>query len=181
MAETTNTEVGVPAKIEDEGGFPPFNPVTFGSQLLWLAITFGVFYIIIGRVAAPRIAGILEGRKIAIAADLAEAARLKAETDAAIAGYEKSLAEARRNAATLAAETRARLTAEADVKRQAAESGLQQKLQKAEADIAGIKARALAEVDGIARETAASVIAALSPAPVSADEIASAVGAAAAH
>ena len=42
------------------GGFPPFDPSTFASQLLWLAITFGVLYLIISRAAVPRIGSILE-------------------------------------------------------------------------------------------------------------------------
>jgi F-type H+-transporting ATPase subunit b len=181
MAETINTEVGARPVIEDEHGFPPFNPANFASQLVWLAITFGIFYLIISRVAAPRIAGILEDRKAKIAVDLGEAARLKSETDASIAGYEKSLAEARRNAASIAAETRAKLTAEIDAKRHVAEAGLAEKLARAEADIAAIKAKAMGEVDAIARETASSVVAALSSAQVSADEIEAAVSAASAR
>jgi F-type H+-transporting ATPase subunit b len=140
-----------------------------------LAITFGVFYLVIGRVALPRITAILDVRKDRIAKDLAEAARAKAETDAAIAGYEKSLADARRNAAAIAAETRVALNAEVDAKRHEAEAALSDKLAKAEAEIAEIKARALGEVGTIARETAQVVVAALSTATVSADDIAHAV------
>jgi F-type H+-transporting ATPase subunit b len=181
MAETTNTEVGARPKIEDEAGFPPFNPVNFSSQLVWLAITFGIFYLVISRVAAPRIAGILEDRKAKVAADLAEAARLKAETDAAIAAHERALADARRHAAGIAAETRAKLTAEIDAKRHVAEAELAAKLSKAETEIADIKAKAMSEVNAIARDTTASVLAALSSAHVSPDEIDHAVAAAASH
>jgi len=177
MAEThqVNTEVAHDTHVEDGAGFPPFNPNTFASQLVWLAICFGVFYLLMGRLAIPRIASILGTRKDKIASDVADAARLKGETDAAIAAYEKALAAARQNAAAIAAETRATLTADVDAKRHAAEADLADKLAKAEADIAEIKARALAEVGGIARETAQSVVAALSSATVSAEEIAAAV------
>ena len=158
-----------------EIAFPPFNSTTFASQLVWLAICFGLFYLLMGRIAIPRISAILETRKDKIARDLAEAGHLKGETDAAIAAYEKALAAARQNAATIAAETRATLTADVDAKRNAAEVALHDKLAKAEAEIADIKAKALAEVSGIARETAQSVVAALSTATVSADEISQAV------
>lgn len=179
MAETAqvNTSVGQPDVIEDESGFPPFNPATFASQLLWLAICFGIFYILMGRLVIPRIGAIIETRKNRIAADLADASRLKGETDAAIAAYEKALAEARRKAAAIAAETRATLTADIDAKRHAADAALHEKLSKAEAEIADIKAKALAEVSGIARETTQSVVAALSTATVTSDEIAAAVAA----
>jgi F-type H+-transporting ATPase subunit b len=180
MAETpeVHTEVGQVDRIEDSSGFPPFNPANFASQLLWLAICFGLFYLFIGRVAIPRIASILDMRKDRIAADLAEAARLKSETDAAIAAYEKALAIARQNAQAIAAETRATLTADVDAKRHAAETALHAKLASAEAEIEAVKLKALAEVSGIARETAEAVVAALTTATVSSQEIAAAVDAA---
>ncbi|WP_209000638.1 hypothetical protein [Labrenzia sp. DG1229] len=97
--ETQSTTEGIEVPPAEHGvGFPPFDATTFASQLLWLAITFGVFYWIMKNVAMPRIAGILEDRKDRIAGDLSEANRLKDETDAAIAAYEQALAEARNKA-----------------------------------------------------------------------------------
>ena len=97
--EQTNTEVG------HEGGhasgvFPPFDPSTFGSQLLWLAIIFGALYVLMSRIGLPRVEGILAARKAAHDSDLAEAARLRAETEDAIAAFEKALAEAHAHAET---------------------------------------------------------------------------------
>ncbi len=88
----------------EHGGFPPFDPATWGSQVFWLAITFGALLLLMRRVALPRIGGILEDRANRIAGDLAEAGRLKEETDAAIAAYEQALAEARQNGHAIAAE-----------------------------------------------------------------------------
>ncbi|WP_235935648.1 ATP synthase subunit B family protein [Devosia aurantiaca] len=42
---------------ESHGVFPPFDPATFPSQLLWLAITFGALYVVMSRVALPRLGG----------------------------------------------------------------------------------------------------------------------------
>jgi len=61
------------------GAFPPFDPATFASQILWLVITFGVFYMIMSRVIIPRLAGILEVRHDRISRDLDETERLKNE------------------------------------------------------------------------------------------------------
>ena len=58
------------------------------------------------RVALPRIGSILEERDNRIAGDLAEAGRLKEESDAAIAAYEQALAEARQNAHAIAQKAR---------------------------------------------------------------------------
>jgi hypothetical protein len=63
--------------------FPPFETSTFPSQLLWLAITFGLFYLFLQKVVLPRIGGILEVRRDRIAQDLDQAARMREESDAA--------------------------------------------------------------------------------------------------
>lgn len=160
-AETTaHTEV------PGDGGhaqtaFPPFNGETFPSQLLWLAITFGLFYYMMSKMVLPRIGGILEDRRDRIANDLAEAGRLKQETDAAIASYEQALAEARQKAHGIAQATREKLNAETEAKRAAVEKDLNAKLEEAEKRIAGIKDAALADVGEIASETTNALVEAL--------------------
>ncbi|MGV3633651.1 MAG: F0F1 ATP synthase subunit B', partial [Pseudorhodoplanes sp.] len=78
--------------------FPPFNPETFASQILWFAITFVLLYLLMSRVALPRVGAILSERSGRISGDLADAQKAKDDTDAAIAGYESKLADARANA-----------------------------------------------------------------------------------
>ena len=92
--------------------FPPFDATTFGSQLLWLAITFAALYLLMSRVALPRIGEILEVRRDRIEGDLAEADRLRQKTDQAIAAYEAALAEARQKAHGIAEDTRSELKRE---------------------------------------------------------------------
>ena len=90
------------AEHATENSFPPFDSSTFSSQILWLAITFGLFYLFMSRVVLPRIGSILETRRDRIAQDLNEANRLKLESDQAFAAYEQELAEARSNAHEIA-------------------------------------------------------------------------------
>ncbi|GAB4577097.1 MAG: F0F1 ATP synthase subunit B [Roseibium sp.] len=161
MAGETTTEghaVIAEAAAEHGAGFPPFDATTFASQLLWLAITFAVFYWIMKNVAMPRLAGILEDRKDRIAGDLSEANRLKEETDAAIAAYEQALAEARNKAHGIAHDTRAKLKAEQEARREKAETELGEKLKAAEAHIAGIKTEALSQIEDIAGETTSALV-----------------------
>jgi F-type H+-transporting ATPase subunit b len=141
-----------------EGGFPPFDPAHFPSQILWLAIIFGLFYLFLKRVALPRVGNILEVRRERIAHDLDQAAKMKGEADAAVAAYEQELAEARGKANAIGQKARDDAKAEADAKRKAVESGLEKKLHEAEAQIARIKASALAEVSTIATDTASEII-----------------------
>ena len=180
MADNTHTTAEVQHEGAHGGAFPPFDSATFPSQILWLAITFGLFYVLMSKVVLPRIGGILEARHDKIARDLEEANRLKAESEAAGAAYEKSLAEARGKAQAIASQTRSELTAAIDAKRHEAEAGLSAKITAAEAQIAGIKATALAEVDGIATETAEALVVTLTGESVAPADVAAAIAAASA-
>ena len=143
------------------GAFPPFESDTFASQLLWLAITFGALYFLMSRIALPRVASILEVRSDRIATDLAEAERLKQETEAAIAAYEGSLSTARTNAQKIAGETRDKVHKEADAQRKALEDQLAGRLAKAEEQIAATKTKALENVRAIAVDAASDIVAQL--------------------
>lgn len=158
MATQTNTETGVAKDHGASGVFPPFDSSTFASQLLWLAITFGLFYYLMSRVALPRISSILEERSDRIAEDLAEAGRLKEESDAALAAYEQELAEAKSSAHAIAQDARDKAKAEMDAERVKVEASLASKIADAEARIAGIKSDALKEVDTIAADTTETLV-----------------------
>src|SRR5258708_26291306 len=97
--------------------FPRFYSHNFASQILWLALTFIALYVVMSRVALPRIGSILEYRRRHIDNDLQEAQRLKGDSDAAIAAHERALSEARARAQTLASETRTKASAAAEAKR----------------------------------------------------------------
>ena len=139
--------------------FPPFDGTTFGGQLLWLAITFAALYLLMSRVALPRIGSIIETRRTRIEGDLAEAERLRKETEKAAAAYEAALAEARKNAQAIAEETRTSIRADIDNRRADVEAGLNQRITEAETRIAATKAAALANVDDIAADTAQALVA----------------------
>lgn len=160
---------------EHDGAFPPFDPATWGSQIFWLAITFGLLFILMKRVALPRIANILETRSNRIAGDLAAAGKLKVETDAAIAAYEQALAEARQRGHAIAQEARDKTKAEIDADRARTEDGLREKLEAAEARIAEVKTQALTEVDTIAKDAAEAMVQTLIGGEVGQSEVAKAV------
>ncbi|MGU3496587.1 F0F1 ATP synthase subunit B [Xanthobacteraceae bacterium A53D] len=144
-----------------EGGFPPFNPANFGSQLVWLVITFGALYFLMSRMTLPRIGRILEERHERIAKDLEEARLRKAESEEAQVAYEKALTEARGKANAIAGEARNRLNAETEANRKALETSLNAKLADAEKSIAATKATALSHVRGIAVDTTGAIVNAL--------------------
>ena len=156
MATKTATHTEAPGGHKP--GFPPFQPDTFASQIVWLVVTFVALYLIISRIAVPRIGGIVEERSKRIEGDLAAAQGLKAESEAALAAYEKALADARNRAQTIAGETRDKLNAAADERRKALEAELNVKLAAAETQIAKTKSDAMANVRGIAVDAASAIV-----------------------
>jgi len=156
MAESHNAHTEAPDG--HKAPFPPFQRDTFASQLIWLALIFITLYVVMSRLALPRIGGILEARRSRIADDLAVAQRSKDESDAAIAAYEKKLADARANAQSIAGKTRDELMAKAEERRKVTEEKLNAKLAEAEKTIAATKNTAMANVRSIATDAAAAIV-----------------------
>jgi F-type H+-transporting ATPase subunit b len=157
-APATGTEgTTVPGEPE-HGKFPPFDSSTYPSQILWLVICFGLFFLFLRRVVIPRIGNILNVRSTRIAQDLGEAAKLKGEADAAAAAFEQELAEARLRSNAIGQQARDAAKAEAAAKRKELEGALDKKLADAEARIAGVKSAALQEVGTIAESTAGAIV-----------------------
>lgn len=172
----THTETGT-----HEGAghvFPPFDQTTYASSLLWLMVTFGLFYVLMQKVLAPRIADILGTRHARLAQDIDEAARLKAEADAAVETYEGELAAARAKANAIGATARDAAKTKAEADRRAIEASLAATLKSAEARIADVKTKAFADVGAIAEETALAVVEQLIGGTVAKADITSAVASA---
>jgi len=142
----------------EHGGFPPFQAQNFASQLVWLAIAFVLLYVLMAKLALPRVGAAIETRQKRIDDDIAEAGRLKQDSDAAIAAYEKALADARAGAQTIAGEMRERQAAEAETTRKRLEDQLNAKLADAEKSIAATKEAAMRNVRGIAEDAARAIV-----------------------
>jgi F-type H+-transporting ATPase subunit b len=153
MATTAHTEVP-----HEKGTFPPFNATTFASQLVWLVIAFVCLYVLMSRVALPRITRAIDNRDKAIKGDLADAERLKAQSDEAVAAYEKALADARARAQAIAGEMRERQQAAADQERKALEERLNARLAESDKSIAATKQAAMSNVRGIAGDAAKAIV-----------------------
>ena len=161
MAESHGGPKGTTAHTEADGGhkeFPPFEKNTFASQLVSLAIAFVALYLIVSKFALPRVGGVIDARQNAIDGDLAEAQKLKEQSDGAIKAYESELAAARSRAQAIGAETREKLNAQSEAERKTLEERLSQKLADAEKTIASTRQAAMSNVRGIATETAAAIV-----------------------
>ena len=143
---------------EMKGGLPQLHVPDFAPQLIWLALTFCLLYILMSRVSLPRIGEVIEARRDRIQGDLDEAARLKGETEKALADYEQARADARAKAGAIARDTQARITADSDKERARVDTQVNAKLAEAEARISTLKTRALAGINDIATDTAGAIV-----------------------
>lgn len=170
MNETVTTGTEVPHDTQAKV-FPPLDPTTFGPQLFWLAVTFVALYLLLSRIALPRVGEVIEERADRIKRDLDAAERLKGETENARLAYETALADARANAGKIAKDTRDRLNADVEKERAKVEAQVSAKITEAEARIASSKTKALQSVNDIAADTAGQLVKHLIDKDASPDEI----------
>jgi len=154
---------------------PQLDPTSFLSQIFWLAISFVILYLVMSRVALPRVADVLEARQSRIALDLDEAARLKTEAEVALATYEATMAEARSTAQALLAKAAEERAEQAAARNAELDARLGKRLAEAEARIVAAKEAALDEVDRVAADIARSATERLIGAAPDADKARAAV------
>jgi F-type H+-transporting ATPase subunit b len=171
MATKVTTGTAIPEGVGPGKVFPPLDTATFVPQLVWLALTFGLLYLILKRVVLPRVGAAIDERRQHIERDLETAEKINAQTQLALSRYELVLTEARAKASAIAKDLRDKTAAEAEVERAKRDGLISQKLAEAEQRIAQSKARAVASVHEIAADTAGAIVARLIGTEVSKDEL----------
>jgi len=131
------------------------------TQIFWLAVTLVVIYLILSRVALPRIASVLAERKGTITNDLAAAEDLKQKAVEAEEAYNQALAEARSEAQGIVAEARAAIQKDLDKATAKADAEIAARAAESEKKIAEIRAGALESVTEVARDVARDIVAKL--------------------
>jgi F-type H+-transporting ATPase subunit b len=134
-----------------------------------------LLYVLMSKLALPRVRSIIDTRQKRMDDDLAEAGRLKSESETAMAAYEKALADARANAQAIANQTREKQAAEAEARRKMLEDDLNRKLAAAEKSIAATKHAAMSNVRGIAEDATRVIVERLIGAAPSEQAVAQAV------
>jgi F-type H+-transporting ATPase subunit b len=133
---------------------PQLDLSTFPSQIFWLAVIFVLLYLLMARLALPRVAAMIDARKTRIDGDLERAAQMKAEAEAVIAAYERSLADARAQAQATLKDAMDRFVAEAAERQRKAAEALAVETTAAEKRIAEAKAQALSGLRAVAIDVA---------------------------
>jgi F-type H+-transporting ATPase subunit b len=154
---------------------PQLNIGDFAPQLVWLAISFVLLYFLMSRLALPEIGKVLDDRKGRIATDLAEAAKLRDATEAALASYEQALAAARGRAQGIARAAREEMNGEIEKQRAQIDAQINSRMGDAEQRITTLKEAAVGHISEIATETAEALVARFTGKPASRAELMSTV------
>lgn len=169
MANETDTptghgladELGVEAASDSATGMPQLDFSTFPNQIFWLVIALIAIYLILSRVALPRIGGILADRQGTITNDIAAAEDLKVKAVEAEEKYNKALADARTEAQQIVAAAKAEMQVTLNDAIAKADAEIAAKSAESEKAIADIRAGALEAVQTVATDTAAEIVSAL--------------------
>ena len=172
-----NTSAHTEADGGHGGAFPPFESSTFASQLVSLVIAFVALYLIVSRIALPRVGAVIDARQNKIEGDLSAAQKLKDESEAALKAYESELASARSKAQAISSANREKLNAASEAERKTLEDKLAVKLADAEKTIAATRTSAMSNVRGIAADAAGAIVQRLTGAVADSNAVASAVDA----
>ena len=143
---------------EDSGGMPQLDPSTFDNQIFWLLVSLVAIFLILTRVALPRISATLAMRQGTISSDLAAAENVRAQAKEAQATYDRALAEARAEANRIGAETRAQIQAELDEELARADARIEAKSAESMQALRQIEAEAGQSVGAVARDAARVIL-----------------------
>jgi F-type H+-transporting ATPase subunit b len=136
------------------------------SQWFWLLIVLAVIYFFVGRGIVPKVGATVDQRDAQIAADLAEAERLRAEADATEEAWRAKINQAHAEAQARAHEAKDRALRDTEKRLKAADSKLAEKADTAAQALDEARRSALAEIEALAAEAAREIVAKLTGAKV---------------
>jgi F-type H+-transporting ATPase subunit b len=143
------------------GGMPQLDPSSFPSQIFWLIVTFAVLFLLMWKVALPRVGEVIDQRQQKVSADLDRAETLKEEVEKITAEYEKLLSEARGDANEEIRKAQDQIKTTQDHRLERHDTEISAMISEAEKRIAKAREEALAEIRGVAEETASATVAKL--------------------
>lgn len=150
---------------ESAAGMPQLDFATFPNQIFWLLVTLVALYLVLTRLALPRIGGVLADRRGTITNDIAAAEELKFRAREAEKVYQKALADARAEAGRIADRARAEIGRDLDAAIARADAEISARAAESQTRIGEIRAGAAAAVGEVAREAAREIVAAFGASP----------------
>lgn len=137
---------------------PQLDPNTFLPQVVWLVITFGALFLVMWRIALPRIADVLEARQKRIEANLEKAEDFKKDAQAALEAYEASMAGARDQAQAVIAGVREAMAEDAAKRQAELAEILAERINDGETRIEQAKNEAIGQLQGMSAALTAAAM-----------------------
>lgn len=131
---------------------PQLDISTFTPQIVWLIITFGVLYLLMAKLALPRIGSILEQRQNRIDDNLAMAQNLKRESEVDAESYETAIFEAREQARTSTQLAIKEMSEESQRRQSELNDRLVSEVKSAEERIAQARKKAMSNISEMAED-----------------------------
>jgi len=141
-----------------EVGMPQFDSSTFVSQIFWLVVTFAILFILMWKVALPRVSETLDNREQKISFDLKKAEELKVSAEKVQAELNKSMADARADAQAVIAKANASIAKDQEKKIAIFSTDLANKTTEAEMRIEKARKAAIASVNKVASEVTQAIV-----------------------
>lgn len=142
--------------------------LVYQSQWFWLLLVLGAIYFFVGRGIVPKVEATVDERDARIAADLAEAERLRGEADTAEEAWRAKMNDAHAEAQGVTAAAKDKSTADAAKRVAAADKRLDAKAEEAAQALDAARRNALSEIEDMAAEAAREIVAKLTGAAVDA-------------
>ncbi len=150
-------ETHATTEAHGSGGLPQFEFQHWGGQIAWLLVLFVILYVLVSRVFAPRIRGVIDERAATIAGALEAARKVQAEAADQTRAAQADLAEARAASHRVAAEAKAAAAAKTAARQAEEGAKLADRMAEAEVRIRASRDAAMSQVSGIAADTAAAI------------------------
>ncbi len=166
-AQTTST---APAD-SGAGGLPQFDLAQWPGQMVWMLIVFAVLFTLFARVFVPKVGGAIAAREDRIAGDIGDARRLKDEAEATARAAAAEMDLTRAAAQKRVHEARAKARADAAAREAKEEAKIADLLHRSETVLAQTRDAAMSHVREIAQGAAADIVAKLTGAAATSDEV----------
>ena len=150
---------------------PQLDLSAFPPQIIWLVITFLTLWLLMAKIALPRIGGVLEERQKKISDNLEMAESLRKAAQAELENYEKAIAEANDQARLVIVEATQQITQDSATQTAELRATLAKKIKEAEANITLAKETAMESIRYSAAEVASAASERLIGAPISKEKL----------
>tara|TARA_Y100001960_G_C14373904_1_gene680496 strand:+ start:74 stop:703 length:630 start_codon:yes stop_codon:yes gene_type:complete len=146
------TQITYAASGEQNSGMPQLDVQTFSSQIFWLVVTFLITFLILKLSITPKLSEILSNRKNRIDSDILEAKKAKEEAEKVKLEQEKSISDAKSNAALIVKEVIDKSNHTIRENETIAKEKFQKKISEAEKKILSLKSDILNNISDTATD-----------------------------